>query len=79
MRRKVKRSTGAAVTRDSQLIRCNNTDSEFLKSLQVNLSRLIAYAESADIGLQREVCLIHWSPSVNHIKRHVWYLSETGG
>lgn len=32
-----------------------HTDSAFLKSLQVNLSRLIAYAESADVKLQREV------------------------
>ena len=30
-------------------------DSAFLRSLQVNLSRLIAYAESADVRLQREV------------------------
>jgi hypothetical protein len=32
-------------------------DSQFLKSLQINLSRLIAYAESADISLQREVSI----------------------
>ena len=40
--------------------RCHrlSPDSEFLKSLQVNLSRLIAYAESADVKLQREVRLI---------------------
>lgn len=31
------------------------TDSEFLKQLQVNLSRLIAYCESAEVTLQREV------------------------
>lgn len=30
-------------------------DSEFVKSLQLNLSRLIVYAESADVVLQREV------------------------
>jgi hypothetical protein len=30
-------------------------ESEFIKSLQINLSRLIAYAESADVRLQREV------------------------
>jgi len=30
-------------------------DSEFLKSLRINLSRLIAYADSADATLQREV------------------------
>lgn len=30
-------------------------DSEFIRSLQVNLSRLIAYCESAEINLQREV------------------------
>jgi len=29
--------------------------SPFVQSLRVNLSRLIAYAESADISLQREV------------------------
>lgn len=40
-------------------------DSEFVKSLHVNLSRLIAYAESADIKLQREVS---YSPP--------WYLSD---
>lgn len=28
---------------------------EFIRQLQVNLSRLIAYAESADLQLQREV------------------------
>jgi hypothetical protein len=28
---------------------------EFIRQLQINLSRLIAYAESADIQLQREV------------------------
>jgi hypothetical protein len=32
-----------------------DTDSAFLKSLRINLSRLIAYAESADWKLQREV------------------------
>ena len=32
-------------------------DSVFMKSLQMNLSRLIAYAGSADVNLQREVCL----------------------
>lgn len=31
------------------------TDSAFLKSLELNLSRLIAYCESADVSLQREV------------------------
>lgn len=30
-------------------------DSAFLKSLELNLSRLIAYCESADVSLQREV------------------------
>lgn len=30
-------------------------DSAFLRSLQVNLSRMIVYAESADVKLQREV------------------------
>lgn len=30
-------------------------ESEFLRSLQVNLSRLIAYCESAEVTLQREV------------------------
>jgi hypothetical protein len=30
-------------------------DSAFMKSLQVNLTRLIAYAECADAKLQREV------------------------
>ncbi|KAJ1398716.1 hypothetical protein B484DRAFT_406558 [Ochromonadaceae sp. CCMP2298] len=30
-------------------------DSAFLRSLQLHLSRLIAYAESADVTLQREV------------------------
>ncbi len=30
-------------------------DSEFIRSLQVNLSRLIVYAESAEVQLQREV------------------------
>ena len=37
-------------------------DSEFVKSLQLNLSRLIVYAESADVVLQREVmtaCKLH--------------------
>jgi hypothetical protein len=35
-------------------------DSAFIRSLQLNLSRLIAYAESADVKLQREVrrCVI---------------------
>lgn len=32
-------------------------DSEFVKSLQLNLSRLIVYAESADVVLQREVII----------------------
>jgi hypothetical protein len=31
------------------------SDSAFVQSLTVNLSRLIAYAESADTQLQREV------------------------
>lgn len=35
-------------------------DSVFVKSLQVNLSRLIAYAESADFTLQREVKKKKW-------------------
>lgn len=30
-------------------------DDAYIKSLQINLSRLIAYAESADVQLQREV------------------------
>lgn len=34
---------------------CFITDSAFIRSLQLNLSRLIAYAESADVKLQREV------------------------
>ena len=33
-------------------------DSAFLNSLQVNLSRLIFYAESADVSLQREAYTI---------------------
>lgn len=33
-------------------------DTEFVKSLQLNLSRLIVYAESADVVLQREVTII---------------------
>ena len=32
-------------------------DTEFVKSLQLNLSRLIVYAESADVVLQREVTI----------------------
>ena len=32
-------------------------DTEFIKSLQLNLSRLIVYAESADVVLQREVII----------------------
>lgn len=32
-----------------------------MKSLQVNLSRLIAYAESADIKLQREVSVLYYT------------------
>jgi hypothetical protein len=37
---------------------CFCVDSAFLKSLQVNLSRLIVYAESADTKLQREVTVL---------------------
>lgn len=33
----------------------DDTESPFIKSMQVNLSRLIVYAESADVTLQREV------------------------
>lgn len=33
----------------------DEVDSGFTKSLQLNLSRLIVYAESADVKLQREV------------------------
>ena len=33
----------------------DNEDVEFIKSLRLHLSRLIVYAESADIKLQREV------------------------
>jgi hypothetical protein len=40
--------------REACLPQCD-TDSAFIKSLQLNLSRLIAYAESADVKLQREV------------------------
>lgn len=41
-------------------IKCNRFDisfieSAFIRSLQVNLSRLIVYAESAEVSLQREV------------------------
>lgn len=36
---------------------CKLVDSAFLRSLKVNFARLIAYAESADIQLQREVIL----------------------
>ena len=32
-----------------------DAESPFIKSMQVNLSRLIVYAESADVTLQREV------------------------
>lgn len=32
-------------------------DTEFVKSLRLNLSRLIVYAESADVVLQREVTI----------------------
>ena len=32
-------------------------DTKFVKSLQLNLSRLIVYAESADVVLQREVTI----------------------
>jgi hypothetical protein len=33
----------------------DESDTGFTKSLQLNLSRLIVYAESADVKLQREV------------------------
>jgi hypothetical protein len=33
----------------------DESDAGFTKSLQLNLSRLIVYAESADVKLQREV------------------------
>lgn len=33
----------------------DEVDSVFLNSLKVNLSRLIVYAESAEVSLQREV------------------------
>jgi hypothetical protein len=35
----------------------DESDTGFTKSLQLNLSRLIVYAESADVKLQREVTL----------------------
>ena len=35
------------------------SDNGIIRSLQVNLTRLIAYAESADIRLQREVIISH--------------------
>jgi hypothetical protein len=44
-----------STVRNSSLMCAVVADSAFLKSLQINLSRLIAYAQSADIGLQREV------------------------
>eukprot|EP01036_Dinobryon_divergens_P022256 gene22256-30498_t len=39
----------------SQSLTFREHDSAFLRSLQINLSRLIIYAESADTSLQREV------------------------
>lgn len=66
-KRKVRPFACTAATCDGQLIRCISTDGEFLKSLQVNLSRLIAYAESADIGLQREVGCVNLLPFVTHV------------
>ena len=36
-------------------------DDEFTNSLKLNLSRLIVYAESADVKLQREVKDAPWS------------------
>lgn len=48
-------------------------DSEsYIHSLKINLSRLIIYAESADVKLQREVCyLCHLFVCHTYITIHI--------
>ena len=46
-------------------------DSGLVQSLQINLSRLIVYAESADVQLQREVKFIYFSVAYSlHLLSH---------
>lgn len=47
---------------------CCEADSEFMKQLQLNLSRLIAYCESAETTLQREVLYANLTDASLHVK-----------